>query len=150
MHRRLTTIPFLAAVLAGLVFSGQQIAATRVAKEIAMVSSAEAGSSSKAGERLHEAVMSYDLGAVRAALAAGAPIDAKGFAGASPALIAAQISAWDICLYLLKAGADANARDETGDTIAKALAQSRVAPGTTHHEAMQAVAKLLKQRGLLD
>jgi ankyrin repeat protein len=69
-----------------------------------------------AGQRLRQAAMAGDLGAVRAQLAAGAPVDARDGSGQTALLLAVKENRLAAALALLEAGASPNVRADNRDT----------------------------------
>jgi len=66
---------------------------------------------------IFDAIERGDLTQVQRLVAAGADIDKQGFGDQTPALRSASTRQWDICLYLLKQGADPTVADDVGLTI---------------------------------
>ena len=97
---------------------------------------------------IFDAIESRDIDKVRALIHAGINLEARGFAGGTPALKAARIDAWDICLLLLESGADPSVADRTGSTIVYRAFNSRVAPESRLGQDLLAVRSLIKARGL--
>jgi ankyrin repeat protein len=65
---------------------------------------------------LFDAVSSGDVVAVKAAIAAGAPLDARDAAKRTPLLLATRANLVEIARLLIAAGADVNAKDNIRDT----------------------------------
>jgi uncharacterized protein len=65
---------------------------------------------------LLDAVNSGDVAAVKAAIAAGTPIDARDAAKRTPLLLATRANAVEIARLLIAVGADVNAKDNIRDT----------------------------------
>ena len=86
----------------------------------AVILSAFALGGARAGEgtgmTLLQAVTAGDVAAVKAAIAAGAPLDARDAAKRTPLLLATRANHVDIARLLIAAGADVNAKDNIRDT----------------------------------
>lgn len=65
---------------------------------------------------LHDAAAKNDVVAVRGLLAAGAPVDGRNAAGATPLLVATHANSIAAAAALIAAGADVNARDNIQDS----------------------------------
>ena len=65
---------------------------------------------------IHEAAKAGNIEAVKQAIADGADVNAKDFAGATPLHRAAQEGHNEIAELLIAKGADVNAKDDRGDT----------------------------------
>ena len=90
-----------------------------------------------------------DRAQVRALIAAGADIEALGFARATPVVIAALGSNWRIVEVLLQAGANPLAADEQGFTVPYLAANSRLRPETEEGQALDRVRAMLNERGVI-
>jgi len=97
---------------------------------------------------IFEAVLSRDAEWVEKLIDAGADIEARGFGHATPALVAALGDVWDVCLFLLRRGADPSATNQFDMTIFNLAAESRVAEDSTEGKALQTVIKFLEEKGL--
>jgi len=92
-----------------------------------------------------------DQRGVRQLLDDGASLETRGFGGRTPALAAAIVESWVMCLMLLRRGADPWASDQSGFTIAQRAAASRlINPEAEEYAALQEVRGFLKERGLYD
>jgi len=89
---------------------------------LALLAFAPAGAATaKEGEgimdtRLAEAAARGDAAAVKALIAAGAPVDGRDAARRTPLLIATRANDVDVARLLIEAGADVNAKDNIRDT----------------------------------
>ena len=96
------------------------------------------------------AVESLDENSVEQYLNAGVSTEVKGYAGSTPALVAASGDAWAICLLLIRRGADVKVASKTGMTIPWLVHSSRVTRSSDEGEALQAIERELQKEGLMD
>ncbi len=91
-------------------------------------------------QRLFKAVHAADLAALRTAIAAGEPLDARDKHGATPLLAAAQGGRTELCIALLDAGASPVAHDRKLTTrrwekLGTSVPAQPAGPGSLLHEA---------------
>ncbi len=97
---------------------------------------------------LFEAIDSNDVGRIKKLLAAREDIDGRNQFQETPALKAAIVDRWIICLLLLQRGASVHAISDNRITIAYALGFSVLKPESDEGKARAQVLELLKQAGV--
>ncbi len=95
------------------------------------------------------AVERGDTRKVTELIAAGANIEARGYAQGTPLLIAAMGENWPMVELLLQAGAEPLAADEMGFTVPWVAATSRIRPETDDGQALNRVRQILNDRGVI-
>lgn len=97
---------------------------------------------------IFEAIGSADISEVVRLIEAGADIEKQGFGYQTPALRAASARQWDICLYLLKQGANPTVADHSGITIPYLAFTSNIYLHSYQGPYWAEVKAFLKQRNL--
>jgi hypothetical protein len=96
------------------------------------------------------AVESLDSSEVKHYLDSGLSTEVRGFAGSTPALVAAHGNAWAICLLLLERGANPRAVSSTGLSIPWLASKSNISLGSNSNDALMSVRARLEALGLMD
>jgi hypothetical protein len=96
------------------------------------------------------AIKSLDAEKVEDILNSGTNIEVNGYAGSTPALMAAIGDVWVICLLLLERGANPNAANSAGMTMPWLAKTSRVNSNSETGVALSTVRSRLETLGLMD